>query len=212
MSMTLTCGNLVYVRTLKCASTFFWDSFKKLGWWGIEFDKIDWKNQHVFSHIMDPDKRRHKGVAEYINMYNAYDLFYQNETFKKFIAHVPSLDQHSISYHDQYGNYCNLIDWIPLSGRSHEFTWWLTPEESVAKTDLLLRHHGVKVFDRWAWDRINSSSDRQKQLEKDLGELWQKDQPNWTSWYLQRDRELYNRVISKFNYEAATWAESSWLR
>jgi hypothetical protein len=212
MSMTLTCGHLVYVRTLKCASTFFWDSFKKLGWWEIDFDSIDWKNQHVFSHMMDPDKRRHKGVAEYINMYNAYDLFYQNETFKKFIEHIPGLDQHSVSYHDQYGNYCNLIDWIPLSGRSHEFTWWLTPEESTAKTDLLLRHHGVKVFDRWAWDRKNSSSDRQKQLEKDLEELWQKDRPHWTDWYLQRDRELYRRVISKFNHEAATWADSSWLR
>jgi hypothetical protein len=211
MSMTLTCGHLVYVRTLKCASTFFWNSFKKLGWWEIDFDTIDWKNQHVFSHIMDPDRRRHKGVAEYINMYNAYDLFYQNETFRKFIKHVPSLDQHSISYHDQYGNYCNLIDWIPLSGRSHEFTWWLTPEESVAKTDLLLRHHGIKVFNNWAWTQKNSSSDRQKQLEKDLEELWNKDQPHWVDWYLQRDRELYQRVVSKFNYNAATWPESTWL-
>jgi hypothetical protein len=211
MSMTLTCGNLVYVRTLKCASTFFWDSFKNLGWWEIEFDSIDWKNQQVFSHMMDPDHRRHKGVAEYINMYDAYDLFYHNETFRKFIAHVPSLDQHSISYHDQYGNYCNLIDWIPLSGRSHDFTWWLSPEESVAKTDLLLRHYGVKVFDRWAWDRKNGSSDRQKKLEKDLEELWCKDQPHQGDWYLERDRLLYNRVISKFNYNGATWPETSWL-
>jgi hypothetical protein len=212
MSMTLTCGHLVYVRTLKCASTFFWNSFKKLGWWEIEFNTIDWKNQHVFSHMMDPDKRRHKGVAEYISMHNSYDLFYQNETFKKFITHIPSLDQHSVSYHDQYGKYCNLIDWIPLSGRSHEFTWWLSHEESVAKTDLLLRHHGIKVFNNWEWDQKNISSDRQKQLEKDLEELWSKDQPNWVDWYLQRDRELYRRVITKFNYEAATWEDSSWLR
>jgi hypothetical protein len=211
MSMTLTCGHLVYVRTLKCASTFFWNSFKKLGWWEIEFNKIDWKNQHVFSHMMDPDTRRHKGVAEYINMYNAYDLFYQNSTFKKFIAHIPGLDQHSASYHDQYGNYCNQIDWIPLSGRSHEHTWWLTHEEVVAKTDLLLRHHGIKVFDRWAWNQKNSSSDRQKQLEKDLTELWCTDQPDWANWHLQRDRELYQRVISKFNYNVATWPESTWL-
>ena len=212
MSMTLTCGHLVYVRTLKCASTFFWNSFKKLGWWEIEFDQIDWKNQQVFSHMMDPDHRRHKGVAEYINMYNSYDLFYQNETFRKFIAHIPSLDQHSVSYHDQYGNYCNLIDWIPLSGRSHEFTWWLTHEEVVAKTDLLLRHYGIKVFNNWAWDQKNISTDRQKKLEKDLQELWCKDQPNWINWYLQRDRGLYRRVISKFNHDAATWIDSSWLR
>jgi hypothetical protein len=212
MSLTLTCGHLVYVRTLKCASTFFWNSFKKLGWWEIDFEKIDWKHQHVFSHIMEPEQRRHRGVAEYINMHNAYDLFYQNEIFKKYIAHVHSLDQHSVSYHDQYGNYCNLIDWIPLSGRSHGFNWQLTPEESVAKTDLLLRHHGIKVFDRWAWDQVNSSSDRQKKLEKDLEELWCKDKPDWRDWHLQRDQELYSRVISKFNYDAAAWPESSWLR
>jgi len=203
MSMTLTCGPLVYVRTLKCASTFFWTSFKKLGWWEIDFEKIDWKHQHVFSHIMEPVQRRHKEVAEYINMHNAYDSFYQNEIFKKYIAHVHSLDQHSVSYHDQYGDYCNLIDWIPLSERSHE--------ESVAKTDLLLRHHSIKVFDRWAWDQVNSSSGPQKKLEKSIQELWNKDQPNWVNWYLQRDRELYQRVISKFNYNAATWPETSWL-
>lgn len=212
MTTTITCGNLVYVRTLKCASTFFWNSFKKLGWWEIEFDTIDWKNQRVFSHMMDPDRRRHKGVAEYISMYGAYSLFYENATFRKFVEHTPSFDQHSVSYHDQYGNYCNHIDWIPLSGRSHEFTWWLTHEEVVAKTDLFLRHHGIRVFDKWAWDQAHKSSEGQKKLEKDLEELWCKDQPEWTKWYLQRDRELYNRVITKFNYDAVTWPESSWLR
>ena len=212
MSLTLTCGHLVYVRTLKCASTFFWNSFKKLGWWEIDFESIDWKHQHVFSHIMEPGQRRHKGVAEYINMNNAYDLFYQNDIFRKFIAHIHGLDQHSLSYHDQYGNYCNQIDWIPLSGSSHGSTWWLTHEESTAKTDLLLRHHGIKVFDRWAWDQTHRSSDRQKQLEKDLEELWSKDQSDWRDWYLQRDRELYRRVITKFNYDASAWSESSWLR
>jgi len=212
MSLTLTCGHLVYVRTLKCASTFFWNSFKNLGWWEIDFKSIDWKHQHVFSHMMDPVVHRHKGMAEYINMYDAYDLFYQNETFKKFIAHIPALDQHSMSYHDQYGNYCNLIDWIPLSGRSHGSTWWLTPEESAAKTDQFLQHHGIKVFDRWAWDQVHESTDRQKKLVKDIQELWSKDRPACGDWYRQRDQELYNRVISKFNYDAATWPDSSWLR
>jgi hypothetical protein len=201
---TATCGHLVYVRTLKCASTFFWESFKKLGWWEIKFDEIDWKNQHVFSHMLEPDQRRHKGVAEYVNMNDAYDLFYQNETFRKFIAHTPSLDQHSTSYHDQYGNYCNQIDWIPLTGLSHE--------ESADKTDLLLQHHGIKVFDNWAWERIHPSTDQQKKLHKDLEDLWHKDLPFWANWYLERDRLLYHRVVAKFNYDGATWPETSWLR
>jgi len=210
MSMTLTCGNLVYVRTFKCAGTFYWETFNKLGWWEIGFDEIDWKNQRVFSHMIDPDQRRHKGVADYINKHDAYDLFYTNDTFKKFVSYVPCVDQYSTSYHDQYGNYCNLIDWIPLSGRSHTFDWQLTHQESVAKTDQLLRHHGIKVFDRWSWDHENSSSDQQKKLVKDLNDIWTS-RSNWASQYLQRDRELYNRVITKFNYEATTWPESSWL-
>jgi len=201
---TLTCGPLTYVRTLKCASTFFWETFKKLCWWEIDFESIDWKHQHVFSHIMEPDQRRHKGVAEYINLNNKYELFYRNEIFRRYIAHVHGLDQHSVSYHDHYENYCNQIDWIPLSGRSHE--------ESTAKTDLLLRHHGIRVFDRWAWDQTHRSTVRQKKLEKDIQELWDRDQPDWRDWYLQRDRELYNRVITKFNNDASTWPESSWLR
>jgi hypothetical protein len=191
------------VRTLKCASTFFWESFRELGWWEIKFVEIDWMNQHVFSHMMDPDQRRHKGVAEYIDMNDAYDMYYQNITFRNFVAHTPTLDQHSISYHDQYGNYCNHIDWIPLGGRSHK--------ESVAKTDLLLQHHGIKVFDNWNWDQAHRSTDRKKKLQKDLEDRWHKNQPFWTSWYLERDRLLYHRVVSKFNYDGATWPETSWL-
>jgi hypothetical protein len=201
--MTLTCGQLVYVRTLKCASTFFWESFRELGWREIQFSEIDWKIQHVFSHMLDPDQRRHKGVAEYIDMNDAYDLFYQNQTFRKFVAHTPSLDQHSTSYHDQYGNYCNQIDWIPLSGRSHK--------ESVAKTELLLQHHGIKVFDNWAWNQEHPSTDRKKKLQKDLQDLWCNNQPVWTSWYLERDWLLYHRVMAKFNYDGETWHETSWL-
>jgi hypothetical protein len=200
---TMSCGPLVYVRTLKCASTFFWETFKKIGWWEIKFNDIDWKNQRVFSHILDPDQRRHKGVAEYINMNDAYDLFYHSETFRRFVAHTPALDQHSVSYHDQYGNYCNQIDWIPLTGRSHE--------QSVAKTDQLLRYNGIKVFDRWSWDREHLSTDRQKKLQKDLEDLWCKDQPFWLDWYLHRDRDLYRRIVEKFNHDSETWHESSWL-
>jgi hypothetical protein len=199
----LTCGPLVYVRTLKCASTFFWETFKKIGWWEIRFNDIDWKNQRVFSHILDPDQRRHKGVAEYIDMNDAYDLFYHSETFRKFVTHTPTLDQHSVSYHDQYGNYCNQIDWIPLTGRSHE--------QSVAKTDQLLRYYGIKIFNNWNWEREHISSDRQKKLQKDLEDIWCKDQPFWLEWYLERDRALYRRVVEKFNHDAEAWHESSWL-
>lgn len=211
MTTAITCGHLVYVRTLKCASTFYWETFKKLGWNELDFNAIDWKNQRVFSHMMYPDHRRHRGVAKYVEMHDAYDLFYENETFRKFIANIPGLDQHSASYHDQYGNYCNLVDWIPMSGRKKGVTWWLSHEETIAKTNSLLLHYGIKVFNNWAWGQENRSSERHQKLVQDLDDLWCRDQPHWGEWYLQHDRELYLRVTKRFNFDATTWRESSWL-
>ena len=88
----LTCGPLVYLRTLKCASTFFWQSFTKFGWVEIEFDKIDWQKQQVFSHIMHPTQRRLKGISEFIWINQTQDLLTTDSDYKKFIqigrAHV----------------------------------------------------------------------------------------------------------------------------
>jgi len=200
-----TCGPLVYLRTLKCASSFFWTSFTRLKWSVIEFHQIDWKNQHVFSHILDPDTRRHKAIAQVIHVNNAYDLFYNDQSFRRSIEHLALLDRHSLSFFDLYGDHCEEIDWIPLTGRGRQ-------QVTDKTNEFLVEIGNIKVFNRWAWDHEHVGTPEKKKLEQDLAELWAVDRPESADWYLQRDRELYRRVISKFNYDAATWPESSWLR
>jgi hypothetical protein len=65
--------------------------------------------------MLDPLERRHKGIAEYLTMTNTVDLWYSDPNFRALINDVPVLDEHSMSYHDTYGNYAWLIDWIPLN-------------------------------------------------------------------------------------------------
>jgi hypothetical protein len=201
----LSCESLVYVRSLKCASSFFHESFQRLQWNKIQFDQIDWKNQQVFGHILDPDTRRNKAVAEVIYQNNAYELFYNDESFRTLIKHVPLLDGHSKSFYELYGNHCEDIDWIPITDR--------TSQEVIDKTnEFLIGMGNIKIFNRWAWDRANPSGSRKKQLEQDLAKLWELDRPASSDQYLQRDRDLHHRVITQFNYNAPNWAESSWLR
>jgi hypothetical protein len=200
----ITCGPVVYVSTLKCASSFFHESFRRLQWDKIKFDLIDWKNQRVFGHILDPDIRRNKAVAEVIAANQAYELFYNDESFRQLIKHVPLLDGHSLSYYDVYGNQCEDIDWIPITGRSHQ--------EVVDKTNEFLVEIGnIKLFNRYAWDHAHIGDSKKKKLEQDLTELWEIDRPESSDQYLQRDRDLYRRVITQFDFKGATWATSSWL-
>jgi hypothetical protein len=204
-TQVVTCGPLVYLRTLKCASSFFWASFCRLKWSVTPFDQIDWKNQHVFSYILDPDIRRHKAIAQVIHVNNAYDLFYNNEEFRKSIEHLVLLDRHSVSLFDLYGDHCKEIDWIPLTGRGRQ--------QVIDKTNQFLVEIGnVKIFNRWAWDFEHVGTLEKKKLEQDLAELWSIGRPTSADQYLQRDRDLHNHVITRFDYDAPTWAESSWLR
>jgi hypothetical protein len=200
-----TCGPLVYLRTLKCASSFFWTSFCQLKWSVIRFDQIDWKNQRVFSHILDPDVRRHKAIAQVIHANNAYDLFYNDQEFQRSIEHLALLDRHSLSLFDLYGDRCEEIDWIPITGRDHQ--------QVVDKTSkFLFETSNIRVFNRWAWDHEHVGVSQKKKLEQDLAKLWAVNRPESADQYLQQDRHLHHRVITQFDYEAAAWADSSWLR
>jgi hypothetical protein len=201
----LTCGALVYVSTLKCASSFFHESFRRLHWYKITFDQIDWKNQHVFGHLLDPDIRRNKAVAEVITQNNLGGLFHNDESFRQLVRHVPLLDGHSKSFYDLYGDRCKDIDWIPITGRKSQ--------EVIDKTnDFLIEIGNVKMFNRWAWNKANVSNPWKKKLEQDLTELWETDRPESADRYLQNDRDLHRCVITQFDYEGSCWAESSWLR
>jgi hypothetical protein len=104
-----------------------------------------------------------------------------------------------------YGDQCEAIDWIPITGRGHQ--------EVVDKTNQFLIDIGnINLFNRYAWDNANVSDPRKKKLEQDLTDLWEIDRPESSDQYLQRDRDLYRRVIAQFNFKGETWATSSWLK
>jgi hypothetical protein len=197
-------NQLVYLRTLKCASTFFYNNFTRiLGWQEIKWTDIDWHTHHVFSHMLDPIQRRHKAVAEFINICGLNtDEFLSNPGVQKFISQLPVLDNHSSSYHDLYGYACYSIDWIPLS---QDF------KINIRSTELLCQAYGHTYQGKWSNEHVHPGTPAKKQIEQILENLWGSHQDEWVHNYLEFDMKLYNRVISQFRYDADSWQDMSWL-
>jgi hypothetical protein len=198
-----TCGPLVYLRTLKCASTFFWNSFSQFGWIEIAFDKIDWQTQRVFSHILDPNIRRIKGIAEFVWMNHTQDQL-TDPAYRTFVQQTPVLDAHTVSYYENFGDRCDQIDWIPISDTDHQTAADLTSQ--------MLFENGIKIFNRWSWqDRHSGEADKKliaQQVAKCLATVY----TPAVDAYLHQDWMLYQRVLNRFNPDGRTWAKVSWLR
>ena len=203
----LTNGSMVYVRNLKCASTFFGSSFEKCWRWEhIQWSNINWETQHVFGHMLDPLERRFKGLAEYINMHGMTALFDTDTRFQTFVKNAVVLDEHTSSYHDTFGNLVYHIDWIPISDYSHE--------QVISFTERLMKHYGIKTLKNWDYNNVHRTHPEKQAVERQLQQLC-KDQKTWpqtVSWYLERDIALYRHINSRFDPVAETWAETSWLR
>lgn len=201
--------NFVYVRNFKCASTFFyWNFVKQNGWQEISWHDIDWGNNHVFGHILDPVERRHKSVAEKIHMHGMSQLFLENKNLQECLAHLCLFDTHTESYDQRYGQQCNQIDWIPLN-RSHD--------DVIALTEKLLSRSYAWNMSWVHWGDNSKISNRpgdnlKKQVEFCLKSQWVSiAHPEWLQLYMSKDVELYNKVVEKFNDQAKTWSNTSWL-
>lgn len=197
-------GPLVYLRTFKCASTFFYRNFVDTYKWNeIQFRDIDWSRQRVFTHMLDPIQRRHKGVAEFLHMTKCHQ-YLSTRNFQNFISNVKSLDVHSTSYFDLYGNFCYIIDWIPLLGSYYE---------NIEITEKLLKEHGQRMF-AWNHDWAHASDQEKKITEQQLEKLWQQNQDtlHLSKLYWEKDVMLYNKVCQKFNKFGNGWDNISWLK
>lgn len=202
--MACTCGPLVYVRTLKCASTFFWHSFnQKFGWEEIAFDNINWQTQRVFSHMLDPNIHRIKGVTEYVWMAQAQDQLLDPD-YRTFVQQTPVLDQHTVSYHDNFGDHCDQIDWIPIASFDHQTVADLTSR--------MLFENGIKVFNRWHWSYKHTSEPEKKLLEQQVAQCLSEVATPAVDAYLHQDWMLYQQIVDRFQPNGRTWSEVSWLR
>lgn len=205
----ITCGPVVYVRTLKCASTFFYNSLRyEHRWEEINYNDINWDQQYVFGHILEPIARRHKGIAEYVDMLGLQDDFLSNTNLQKLIATQPALDMHSVSLSQYYGKHMWLIDWIPLSDNNHK---------TIVDTEKLLTYTCQIKYFRWKYDNVHSSTPEKKNIELKIKELWNEHEISnlihpltWA--YFAEDLALYNKVMELYNPTGTTWDQMSWLR
>lgn len=199
-------GPLVYIRTLKCASSFFYNNFcEHLRWEPMHFKDINWAHHHVFSHIMDPVERRHKGVLEWILMSDAQDLLRNSADFRRVIGKVAMLEDHSQSYHDRYGHCCWMIDWIPTS---------LGYDTTIGLTERLLWKYNIRVMGRWNKEHMHLGGPEQQELCDILRRVWNADGalPRATHHYMARDMVLYQRVMKLIDPAGEDWDHTSWLR
>lgn len=203
--MCCTSGELVYVRNLKCGSTFFYENLIKIFKWDeCAWTEIDWQHQRVFGHIMDPWQRRIKGIAECLSMYGFNQQFQRDEQFRKLIVEIPVLDQHSASYHDYFGNLAWSIDWIPVQ-TNHNHT--------IALTEKLMEHYRINILDRWNRSLAHEGDADKKHTEQLLSAEIKKSKsmPEYIGNHFHADWELWRTVVSKFKPNETTWPRISWL-
>lgn len=206
--MACACGPLVYVRSLKTASTFFYNNLiQRHGWSEINFDEIDWERQRVFSHIIDPIERRHKAFAEYISMTGNVGLFYSTPSFRHMLTTLPLLDAHSTSLHDYFGSRIRNIDWIPLTADHRD---------NILLTERIINEYTGIQSHVWHQEFAHTSSPEKKQLTQDLQADWDTARennniPELSMLYLENDINLYQSVVRYFDPSGRDWDQCSWL-
>lgn len=186
-------GNLVYVRTLKAGSEFFYRNLTQTAHWRtVPYDSINWDAQVVFSHIMDPIQRRHKGISETIISTGTRGLLLKNKgNFDQLIKLVPFLDAHSASLHNIYGPAVRKINWLLM-----------TADHSVAikQTDEFLARHGMPAV-QWNTYFTHATDSYMNEVYSKVKELWEKDPTidDTVRNYFAPDIELYNEIKEKYD-------------
>jgi len=192
---------LVYARTLKAGSEFFYKNFQDASWAEVPFDSIDWHNETVFSYIMDPIQRRHKGISEIIIATGTYNLVLSNKkNIGKLVRMIPFLDAHSASLHNIYGPHVRKIHWLLM-----------TTDHSVAikETERFLTQHSVSVPE-WKVEYTHATDSYMNEIYTCVKSLWESnDQEQHSDFaeptvddtvrnYFQPDIDLYREIKAQY--------------
>ena len=189
-------GRLVYLRTLKCASTFYSSLFQSNNWETQTILDIDWKQDHVFSFIMNPTERRLKGLTEFIVMNPDFQNLLE---IKEIWPKISYLDFHSVPYSVCYKNLCDKIDWIPID--HPEF-------KSEVLVDILLSDNNISLD--WSTNNFHQSTDLKKEIYSKIkvlsgqcsGEVYMS---------FEDDIILYDNVCRSMRFYEKKWKDISWL-
>ena len=181
-------NHLVYARTLKCGSEFFYRNFTQTAaWQPIAWQEINWEKDLVFGHVMDPVQRRHKGIAEYLFITGCIDMLLENDDFAHMISQVPCLDEHSACMRDIYGDRVNDLHWIPMSQSDHQLAQRLT--------DRLLEAHGHAKLE-WNTEFVHTTENYLGPAYRKLQQLWEEQEIiGLARFYFQEDIGIYLEAL-----------------
>jgi hypothetical protein len=193
-------NKLVYVRYEISKGSFYYPILQYNKWEQIEFDEINWDEDHVFSFILDPVERYMSGVS--------FDLLYNPalteillnqgaELFKNLLIITP----HSVPIHNIFFDHVDNIDWIPTGDGFDD-------ECNFKK---LCAHHGIELdwntsVTSQVFRNIRDIKAKVKgMLDNDLGigtrHLWT---------LLAKDIDLYGEILKNFKSDAVLWSDVSW--
>ena len=157
----------------------------------MDLREVDWNYHTVFSYIMDPIHRRHKGISEVIIQTDTADLLLGNKgNFGNLLKQVPYLDGHSASLHAIYGHNVNKINWL-LMTTDHQV--------AVEETNRFLAEHGAPPIE-WNAKFTHATDSYMKEIFNTVKSLWDND-PNCDDTvrnYFQKDIELFNQVKERY--------------
>lgn len=194
-------NNLVYMATLKCASTFYSTMLMDNGWVRCSFSDIDWQKDHVFGFLLDPVRRWFKGLQEDIQ--NEESRSFTNtayEVIENYWSHCFLVTNHTLPITTALGDRAYQIDWIPLVDKTSNYPQF----------QLLCEKYGLNVEPGENTDPHHGHGNKLLEVEH-IERRFNTGNVMWEL-FLQRDIDLYNNVCNNFNPQGATWDEMSWLR
>jgi len=188
-------NNLVYARTLKAGSEFFYKNFiQTAGWRPMTFDQIDWNYHTVFSYVMNPVQRRHKGISEVIIQTKTVDLLLAGKgNIRNLFKLIPFLDSHSASLHDIYGTRVNDINWL-LMTNDHQV--------AIQETNrFLAEHHAPPI--NWNVNYTHATGSYMSEIYTRVKAHWEQEneiqRDSSVATYFDKDIELYNKIKAEYH-------------
>ena len=197
-------NNLVYIPITKHASTSYTNLFKdRLGWERTQTHQIDWNQDRVFAHIIDPFERHLKGIFQCLVKYDLLDLL-EHPKFKTLLG-TAVFDLHSYPLSVSFGDNIHKIDWLLLdhprySGNYVTCKFLQSQGVNIKETDIPQEHVG---------------SPKSKQLIDQIRQLRTSNGLSGILYYFyEQDALLYNLVKNNTmldKIETHAWDEISWL-
>ena len=156
------------------------------------YEDIDWDQDVVFSYIMDPIKRRHKGLGEYIVANNLQSKLFNDPEFRKILTHVPYLDEHSASLHCLYKGAVDKIHWMFLDD-DHNV--------GIDQTEKFLQSHGHPPIS-WNPEYRHTTENYLQDIYQEIKLLWEScDLPWYVDAYFDLDRQLFAATKNQTQHE-----------